>query len=292
MPEEHLPIYQIRDFDAQAPRERYFYLNSFAAHLREHLFIQKPHKHNFYILLFISKGHGTHSIDFEEYPVQANSVFFLAPGQVHSWQLSDDTDGYIIFFTAAFYRLEFPHQKLSRFSFYQAVYRKPLLLLSNHGKDAILPVMQRMQQEHEAQKAMAEDVIRDYLDILLILLKRLYQEQNPSEQIPAKLLPQLQALEHLIDQNYRQHQPVRYYADQLHVTPKQLNDACRRAIGKTISELIQERVLLEARRLLVHSQLPISEIATSLGYFDNAYFFRFFKKHTGQTPEQFRVSQS
>lgn len=97
MPEEHLPVYQIQDFNAQEHKERFFYLSSFASHLKEHLFIQKPHKHNFYILLFISKGQGTHTIDFKEYPVQAKTVFFLTPGQVHSWQLSDDTDGYIIF---------------------------------------------------------------------------------------------------------------------------------------------------------------------------------------------------
>ena len=75
------------------------------------------------------------------------------------------------------------------------------------------------------------------------------------------------------------------------MTAKQLNDTCRRAINKTVNELIQERMLLEARRLLVHSHLTVSEVAARLGYFDNAYFFRFFKKHTGQTPEQFRNAQ-
>ena len=291
MPDEHLPVYQIRDFHAQEQKGSYFYLRSFAAHLREHQFIQRPHKHDFYILLYISKGHGTHTIDFEAYPVQANTMFFLAPGQVHSWQLSDDTDGYIIFFTSAYFRLEFPHQKLNRFPFFHAPYHKPLLLLHPSDGEAILEVIRPMQREHEAQKPMAEDVIRDYLDILLILLRRRYQEQNPSGQIPAPLLSQLQALEQLIDKHYREHQPVRFYADKLHVTAKQLNDTCRRAINKTVNELIQERVLLEARRLLVHSHLTVSEVAARLGYFDNAYFFRFFKKHTGQTPEQFRNAQ-
>jgi AraC family transcriptional regulator, transcriptional activator of pobA len=81
---------------------------------------------------------------------------------------------------------------------------------------------------------------------------------------------------------------VCFYADQLHLTAKQLHDLCRRSLNKTTTHLIQERILLEAQRLLVHSDLTSSQIAAELGYLDTAYFFRFFRRHLHCTPEQFR----
>jgi AraC-like DNA-binding protein len=106
--------------------------------------------------------------------------------------------------------------------------------------------------------------------------------------MPGGELLLLQTLENLIEEHYKEHLPVTFYADQLHVTTKHLNEICKRALAKTTNELIQERSVLEAQRLLIHSELTSTQIAAELGYFDTTYFFRFFKKHTGQTPEQFR----
>jgi AraC-like DNA-binding protein len=290
MPAEHLPIYQIQDFDAEKQKERYFYLNNFAAHLQEHQFIQKPHKHSFFILLFITQGSGSHTIDFKEYPVRPGTVFFLTPGQVHSWQLSADTDGFILFFTPEYYLLGFPHKKLYSFPFFNTLLHQPLLQVPDSDQAFFLHIIQYMQQEHLGEQILKDDVMRDYLDIMLIYLRRLYEAVDNEAHIPATAMPQLQQLEKLIDRHYKEHPPVSFYADQLHMTTKQLNDTCKRATGKTTTELVQERVLLEARRLLVHSDLTVTQVAASLGYYDSAYFFRFFKKQLNETPEQFRAA--
>ncbi|MEJ8756711.1 helix-turn-helix domain-containing protein [Pontibacter sp. H259] len=292
MPDKQLPIYEIQDFKTSQKQEKYYYLSDLKSHLQKHLFIQRPHKHNFYILLFITQGSGTHTIDFQEHPVMPNSVFFLTPGQVHSWQLSEETDGFILFFSPEFYLLEFPLQKLQRFPFFQAALRAPLLQL---GVAELAPIIQSihvMQQEQKAQQMLKDDLLRDYLDITLIQLARLYTDCYKQQHETTTSLPLLNQLDTLIDQHYKEHQPVSFYADKLHVTPKQLNESCKRAYDKTTTELIQNRIILEAKRLLVHSNLTINQLAAELGYFDNAYFFRFFKKHTGQTPEQFRQEHS
>jgi AraC family transcriptional regulator, transcriptional activator of pobA len=292
MPDKQLPIYEIQDFSAALKQEKYFYLSDLRSHLQKHLFIQRPHKHNFYILLFITQGSGTHTIDFQEYPVEPDNVFFLTPGQVHSWQLSEQTDGYIMFFTPEFYLLEFPLQKLQRFPFFQAALRVPYLQLTATELAPVLKNILVMHEEQKTQQLLKDDLLRDYLDIILIQLARLYSVRHTTQHETATSLPLLNQLDSLIDQHYKEHQPVSFYADKLHVTAKQLNESCKRAYDKTTTELIQSRMILEAKRLLVHSNLTINQLAAALGYFDNAYFFRFFKKHTDQTPEQFRQAHS
>ncbi|NDK56378.1 helix-turn-helix domain-containing protein [Pontibacter fetidus] len=292
MPDKQLPIYEIQDFGAARKPDKYIYLSDLRSHLQNHLFIQKPHKHNAYILVFFTKGSGTHTIDFQEYLVAPGSVFFLTPGQVHSWKLSEQTNGYILFFSAEFYLLGFPLQKLQRFPFFEHALRVPYLQVKATDMTTILLSINVMQQEHQAQQFLKDDLLRDYLDIILIQLARLYHSTHKLPHESTASLPLLTKLNSLIDQHYKEHQPVLFYADKLHVTAKQLNETCKRAYDKTTTELIQNRVILEAKRLLVHSNLTINQLAAGLGYFDNAYFFRFFKKHTGQTPEQFRQTHS
>ncbi|MCC9135437.1 helix-turn-helix domain-containing protein [Pontibacter silvestris] len=290
MPRKDLPVYQIQNFQPQAYAKANFYIKYFEEHLLEHAFIQKPHKHDFYIVLLVTYGTGTHTIDFKTYPVKPGTVFFLSPGQVHSWQLSVDAKGTIIFFSTDFYLLEQPQKKLRIYPFFNNMLHKPLVQLSEHEVIFLQSIFQQMEQEYIGQRWKKEDIIRNYLDIIFILLTRVYQSQNPDEQNKAKILSELEQFEDLLEQHYKQHLPVSFYAEQLHVTVKQLNDTCKRAFGKTATECIQDRLVLEASRLLIHSENSVTQIAAELGFFDNSYFARFFRKHTGFTPKQFRES--
>ena len=292
MPEKFLPIYQIQDFAEASGPGPGFYLNQFEAHLQQHTFIQKPHKHNFYIILLITQGTGTHTIDFKTYPVNPHTLFFLSPGQVHAWQLSADTAGYILFFNAEFYRLVHPQEKIYRFPFFNTLLPKPVLTLPASQVNPITTILQNMAQEHESQAMQWEKVVSSYLNILLIQLSRVYNTQHGYERPAATAYSAWEQLEELLEQHYKQHQPVSFYAEKMHISPKQLNDLCKNTLGKTVSELLQDRILLEARRLLTHSALTITQVAAELGYFDNSYFARFFKKHLGQTPDAFRQSLS
>ncbi|MGV3588449.1 MAG: helix-turn-helix domain-containing protein [Adhaeribacter sp.] len=288
MPEKPLPIYQIHDFTEASRQGPGFYLNRFEAHLKQHAFIQKPHKHNFYIILLITQGTGTHTIDFKTYPVNPHTLFFLSPGQVHAWQLAADTAGHILFFNPEFYRLAQPLGKIYRFPFFNTLLPKPTLLLPAGQVKPVTTIIQQMTAEQLNQQPQWDNAVASYLNILLILLSRVYQSQHGSGQPAFNLNSPWEQLEELLEQHYKQHQPVSFYAEKMHLTAKQLNDLGKNVAGKTLSELLQERVLLEARRLLTHSSLTITQIAAELGYFDNSYFARFFKKHTGQTPENFR----
>ncbi|WP_207432679.1 helix-turn-helix domain-containing protein [Sabulibacter ruber] len=287
MPEK-LPVYSIPDFTTARPLSRGIHVADLQAHRKTHAFVQAPHKHDFYLLLYVKAGQGTHTIDFTEYAVQPGSVFFLTPGQVHAWNLTDDTQGTLLFFSSEFYRAGRETDPLRQFPYFQTWQHPPVLYASPDTLPPVEQLLQQMQREYTTAAAFQSQALRAYLELLLIQLARLYPKAPiaPEE----NTWPfQLYQLESLVEKHYLEHQSVKFYADALHLSAKYLNELCKQNLRKTTSDLLQERLVLEARRLLTHSpHLNIAQVAHALGFEDNSYFSRFFKKHTGNTPEQFR----
>src|SRR5438105_2094116 len=91
------PIFTLEAFGREATWT-HFYIQDLKKHVQEHQFIGQPHKHDFYLILFVTSGGGSHTIDFVQYPVRPNSIFLMTPGQVHTWTLSKDTEGFVVFF--------------------------------------------------------------------------------------------------------------------------------------------------------------------------------------------------
>ena len=126
---------------------------------------------------------------------------------------------------------------------------------------------------------------RAYLHLLLLLTL----PATPAAARPG--LDQLRRFEQLLDAHFQTHKSVRAYAGLLHLTANHLNVLCRQRLGKTASQLIHERVVTEARRLLRHSALPVGEVGYALGFDDPSYFGRYFRKYAGQSPEAFRQNR-
>ncbi|WP_210466385.1 helix-turn-helix domain-containing protein [Rufibacter roseolus] len=287
MPEK-LPVYRIPDFTPAKPLSRGIHVADLQAHRQTHAFVQAPHKHDFYLLLWVRSGQGTHTIDFTQYEATPGSVFFLTPGQVHAWDLTPETEGTLLFFSPEFYRGGQEKDNLRQFPFFRTWQHPPVLYASAQDLAPIEQLLQQMQHEYTQAASFQTDALRAYLELLLIRLARLYQAAPV--QLEENSWPfQLYQLENLVEQHYLEHQSVKFYAQALHLSPKYLNELCKENLGKTTTDLLKERLLLEAKRLLTHSpHLNIAQVAQVLGFEDNSYFSRFFKKHTGNTPEQFR----
>jgi AraC family transcriptional activator of pobA len=287
MPQK-LPVYRIPDFTAAKALARGFHIVDLQTHREKHAFVQAPHKHDFYLLLYVHSGHGTHTIDFTDYPVQANSFYFLTPGQVHAWDLAPNTQGTLLFFTAEFYQGAQVLDTLRQFPFFRSWQHAPVLFSTAEALQPVVAFLQQMQQEYTQSFAFQQEALQAYLKLLLIQLARLYPTAATQPEAPTWPF-QLYQLETLVEQHYLEHQPISYYAEALHLTPKYLNELCKQNLGKTTTDLLQERLILEAKRLLTHSpHLTIAQIGSQLGFEDNSYFSRFFKKQTGTTPEKFR----
>lgn len=284
-PEKIPPVFDLEAFSKKATTAN-FYIQTVADHLRDHPFINKPHRHDFYLILYISRGSGVHTIDFTDYDVGEKSVFLMTPGQVHSWRLDPDTDGYIVFFTRAFYRMQLRESNLLDFPFYHSPTATPALTIEQDS--SIDFVFEEMHREFTGSSLVNLRLLRNYLDILLLKLAKYFPD---SEEVTLDSRTyRLRKLAQLIEANYRKLRQPGQYADLMNLSTSYLNALCKEALGKTLTQLIQERVILEARRLFSYSDANVNEVATALNFNDVSYFIRFFRKHTGVTPEAFRKS--
>jgi AraC-like DNA-binding protein len=286
-----LPIYNIEKF-RYLGKESDFYTSSLKAHLKLHDFIITPHRHNFYFVAIIVKGSGTHTIDFHSYPVKPGSVFAIIPGQSHYWNLSEDTEGYVLFHTKSFYNLYFPSKKVQDYPFFCSMHNSPLILLRGKSLKVVKQLCSEIFNEYKNEYLLKFQRISLMLDLLYVDLSRLYLPDASIARKNHHYLVKIEKLESLIDEHFREIKSPGQYAKMMFMSEKHLNRICKEILNKTTSDLIMDRLLLEAKRLLVHSSLPISEIADELGFFDVSYFSRLFKKKSGKTPLEFTRSFS
>lgn len=278
-----LPVLALEAFP-QKHTSRQYYIERLEVHTGRFPMVHEPHAHDFYLLLYVTHGQGSHTIDLITYDLQPGSLFFLVPGQVHSWQLPADARGYILFFSAGFYLQQYPAAHLTGYPFFNPAHQPVVYLPS--GETEILGFFQRIYKEEEAQEPNHAAVVRAYLFLCLELASRLYAG-IPQAQTTYGLL-QVREFGLLLNQHFRTEKMVRYYAHRLHLTPNHLNAISRRILNKTASQLIHERVVAEARRLLTHSAQTVAQVADVLGFDNASYFARYFRKYTGQAPEAFR----
>lgn len=289
----NLPVFNISNFEDYnncMGFDKTFYVRKFRDHINDNHFIDNPHGHDFYLMLLVTRGEGTHTIDFKEYNVEPGAMFILSPGQVHHWHLSPDVDGYVLFFTREYFLLDFDHDKLVRLPFFKSTFSIPYLKLNQIEQQEVEALYSQIHDEYKSHRLNYHVMIRLYLNVMFIELSRVYKEKHKENIGYNYELIQFNRFESLIDKHFQEHQPISFYADRMSISLKQLSYLCKKTVGKTPSEMLMERIILEAKRLVIHSDMSIRSISEALNYNDNSYFIRIFKKVCNQTPEQFRYS--
>ncbi|MGM8360485.1 helix-turn-helix domain-containing protein [Flavobacterium sp. ARAG 55.4] len=280
------PVYSIEQFNCNSVSSD-LYINTFKNHLVSHSFIEKPHRHNFYLLVFFINGSGMHEVDFDRFDIRPGSVFVLQPGQMHHWILSEDIEGFIVFYTAEMYNLYFGNKKIEDYPFYFSVQNSPEIVLEEAEINQVLPYFENLIAESQSNQLLKRDKIMNLLDSIHIELARKYSQIHVHEAHSYNV--KIKNLEQLLEQKFKEEKSAAYYASELHITLKHLNRICNEILKKTTTEVIVDRVVLEAKRMLLDKNWTVNEIATELGYDDYSYFSRLFKKHTSVTPTAFRL---
>ena len=247
--------------------------------------VQELHRHDHFFILLLKKGSGKHEIDFVSYSVCDNSVFIMYPGQVHHLTLKAGSAGYLLQFSADFY---FPQNKTSHHLPGKVVNRSICQLDADRFKK-LFTVLTYILQEYNHRQVGFEDVIKAELGIFFIELHRHDQKNNgPTETTSPYSKERLEEFMRHLELNVTRVKRVSDYAAMLNLSSYQLNAVTKAASGRTCSELINEYIVLESKRQLLATSNQVKEIAYALGYEDVSYFIRFFKKHTGYSPETFR----
>ncbi|HEY8970126.1 MAG TPA: helix-turn-helix transcriptional regulator [Puia sp.] len=247
--------------------------------------VQELHRHSFFYVLVLRKGRGEHSIDFVPYTVGDYSIFFMRPGQVHRLVLKKGSKGFLMGFTNDFYA---PVKTESR-QILRKVSNKNSCLLDAKSFKKLLSILEDIFEEFTLRQERYLEVIRASLDIFFIELLR--HSRNPtglSSGGSEYQQERLEELQELIALHIAGHKEAGYYAEQMHLTLYQLNAITKATLGKTCSQVINDYIILESRRYLLATSSQINQVAWKLGYEDVSYFIRFFRKHTGHSPEAFR----
>jgi AraC family transcriptional regulator, transcriptional activator of pobA len=249
------------------------------------------HTHpNMFQLIFVQTGRVRIYIDGDEEYRHGPCIICIPAGVVHGFEFERDaTNGCVITVSQL---LMLDDQFARGFPFHNELLNSPQILGFNPVEDrddldfiqqSVLQLTREYQQDATGKKSMFAWL----LFALLIKLGRRVEENHPplSEDLHSERFRKLNLL---IEQHYRQHLPVEQYADWLKTTPASLSRTCKQVSDKNITDLLYDRLILEAQRMLIYSSVPVSLIAYDLGFTDPAYFSRFFRRRVSLSPTVFR----
>jgi len=247
-----------------------------------------PHRHNYYEIFLFERGGGEHEIDFNSIAIDDRSIHFVSPGQVHKVKREPESYGHLILFSRDFfYSNSLKRNSLFDIPFLNNHFPEPIINLDKSDYDQILGIIANMEKEYKNEQEHHREAIQSYLNLLLLNCKRLFDKQLDAHAPYNKTYQEFRCL---LESEFEKSHQVSTYSNRLGVTAKQLSILTKNTIGKTALEMIHDRIILEAKRLLKYSSYSIKEIAFFLNFDDPSHFGKFFKSKQNQTPKEYRTS--
>ncbi|MEO7767827.1 MAG: helix-turn-helix domain-containing protein [Ferruginibacter sp.] len=258
----------------------------------DNCFFDHLQRNNFFTLIWIMEGAGKVNADFDGYNFEENSLFSFAPYQPYIFSASKPLRGIAIYFHFDFFCIH-KHQKELELNgvLYNNVYQPPFVKVDENSANTFKMLCEQIQTEIQNPALAQHELLVSYLKIFLITAARLKMEQQPRLAEIAKASKEpfiLQKLKDAIEENYKTKHTASDYADLLYISPKALAKITKTHFNKTLSSLINERIIIEAKRELYLTNKTVKEIAYELGYDDEFYFSRFFKVNAEVSPQLYR----
>lgn len=241
---------------------------------------------NRYCIYLIEEGKGQLKLDEDQIDLRRHVICFIAPYQKQKFSGLSGIKGYCISFTEEFMHFHTEHKDvLYRLPFFGYDLKQHRYILKPAMFTQLTEIAMLMHAEGKIKSQYQEKILLSYINIFLLKCKQLPAAKG--ERIDKSHYTSLQIVQHfkqLIRQNYIRQHSVAFYAAQLRQTNNYLNAVVKEVTGKTAGKIIQEHLIVEAKRMLIHTKLSAKEVAFELGFKDHSYFTKFFKKHTGLNP--------
>ena len=235
------------------------------------------HLHGFYEIIWFQKGSGTHYVDFNQYAIAPGTIIFISPGQIHSFDTKHDQEGYVLKICA---------------ELFDDFVSLSCVTVQDKDSAALEMLIGAMQEELKKEDSLGHrEALHSLVKLFVIMVRRSYAGMNPSAPNPHKVsYKAFLNFRKLIEENYCRLHTVKDYASLLNVSSKTLTLYVNECSKYSPLELINNRIILEAKRLLRYSVLSVKEIAFRLGFEDPSYFAKFFKRLVKQSPADYRES--
>ncbi|MBH1959494.1 MAG: AraC family transcriptional regulator [Flavobacteriia bacterium] len=238
--------------------------------------------------IFLFQGNGKIMVDFVEYEFSGRTVFFTSPFQNIQIVSKDIFDIQMLSFHGDFYCIEYHKKEVAcNGLLFNNIYLFPHFSLDETTFNEISEYFLKIGNTNPNED-FAVAVLRSYLQLILAICSQVKSTFLPEKELIQKDFSGLKDFQNLVEQHFLTEKSPAFYADLLHLTPNSLSKKIKAEFNKTPSQLIQERVILEAKKQIHLTRKSMKEIAAELNFEDEFYFSKYFKKHTGISPTQFR----
>lgn len=257
-----------------------FKISAFKKNIRK----TSPHKHNNYFeIVYLNKGIGQHIIDTQEFTIEPPIVFIIRKEQVHFWNIETEPSGFVLIIKKSFIDTSLDReikQLLSKISAFPCLYPK-----DKNTVEQLFHLITKIYQEDRPENIVIIE------GLLKALLAKLLQAEKPDISIKQSKDNLFEKYKELLSQDRKLTNKVSQYAKLLHTTPQNLNAICRKESNQSATDVLSEYMISEAKRLLLYTDLSALEISYLLDFKDNSHFSKYFKRHTGETPNTYRFSE-
>ena len=245
-------------------------------------------RHNYYSIILILKGDFELYVDLTEYTIAYKTIACLSPCQPYSIKSTNEISGIALNFHPDFF-CTYRHQNEIETEgiLFNNIFEPPFFKVDD--EKPLEALLNKMMQEIEKPGLAQHELLVSYLKIFLILTLRISNSSGITKKIEENSRPGiLQKLINTIEKYYKEKHSASDYADSLNISPNALGKLVKKHFGKTLTDLIARRIMTEAKRELYLTSKSVKEIAFLLGYRDEYYFSRFFKKQAGISPLTYR----
>lgn len=284
-----IPVYNIGDFFETPVSGKNFHINRLEEINPLPLRIKSPHKHNFHEIFFLTEGEFQHNVDIHQYNIKGNQLFFIVMGQLHIWakNLSPAIKGYRLMFNdAVFSSITTSNQIVFELLYNKSLIEHPLIDLNDSENSSILFYSEQLIKEYET----AIPNVTTLNALLFLFLNEICKEVSSSafQQKQRNSMNIFIQFNKLLSDNLTDHKGIDFYAENLAISSVKLNKVIKECSLMPFTKFVITKLLLEAKLLLVTTDLSVNEISYKLGYLDTSYFIRSFKKSEKTTPNNFR----